>query len=48
MKLTRADLERLCDALKAKALHEQLERHRWQQRAIQAEKLLAIYEGGDA
>jgi len=48
MKLSRADLEALCDALKAKALHEQLERRRWQQRAIQAETLLAIYEPGDA
>lgn len=47
MKLNRNDLEKLCDALKAKALHEQMERRRWQQRAIQAEKLLAIYEGGD-
>lgn len=44
MKLTRTDLETLCDALKAKALHEQLERRRWQQRAEMAEALLAIYE----
>jgi hypothetical protein len=47
MKLTRDELERLCDALKAKALHEQLERRRWQQRAQDLEQLLAIYEGGD-
>lgn len=47
MKLTRTDLETLCDALKAKALHEQIERRRWQQRALQAESLLAIYEPGD-
>jgi hypothetical protein len=46
MKLTRDDLERLCDALKAKALHEQLERRRWQQKAQHLEELLAIYEGG--
>lgn len=44
MKLTRADLETLCDALKAKALHEQMERRRWQQRAQEAETRLAIYE----
>lgn len=44
MKLTKADLETLCDALREKALHEQLERRRWQQRAEQAEALLAIYE----
>jgi hypothetical protein len=48
MKLTRDDLERLCDALKAKALHEQLERRRWQQRAHELAELLAIYEGGEA
>lgn len=46
MKLTRDDLEKLCDALKAKALHEQQLRRQWQQRATDAEKLLAIYEGG--
>jgi len=44
MKLTKADLETLCDALKAKALHEQMERRRWQQRAVEAETRLAIYE----
>ncbi|MEJ1193045.1 hypothetical protein [Pseudarthrobacter sp. CCNWLW207] len=44
MKLTKADLETLCDALKAKALHEQMERRRWQQRAQEAEQRLAIYE----
>lgn len=47
MKLTKADLEKLCDALKAKALHEQLLRRRWQHRAIEAESRLAIYEPGD-
>jgi Spy/CpxP family protein refolding chaperone len=45
VKLSKADLEALCDALKAKALHEQMERRRWQQRAIAAESRLAIYEG---
>lgn len=45
MKLTRADLEKLCDALTQKALHEQLERRKWQQRALEAETRLAIYEG---
>jgi len=44
MKLTKADLETLCDALKAKALHEQMERRRWQHRAQEAEQRLAIYE----
>lgn len=44
MKLTRADLEKLADALTAKALHEQMERRRWQHRAIEAETRLAIYE----
>lgn len=44
MKLTRADLEKLCDALTQKALHEQMERRRWQQRALEAETRLAIYE----
>lgn len=47
MKLSRTDLETLCDALREKALHEQLLRRRWQQRAELAEKLLAIYEPGD-
>jgi len=45
VKLTRADLEKLCDALTAKALQEQMERRRWQQRAQEAESRLAIYEG---
>jgi hypothetical protein len=47
VKLNNADLERLCDALTAKALHEQLERRRWQQRAQDLEQLLSVYEGGD-
>ncbi|MFJ5693321.1 hypothetical protein ACIP9X_05645 [Arthrobacter sp. NPDC093125] len=45
--MNKEDLEKLCDALKAKALHEQALRRRWQQRAQDLEKLLAIYEGGD-
>lgn len=44
MKLTRDDLEKLCNALTAKALHEQLLRRKWQQRAQEAESRLAIYE----
>lgn len=44
MRLTRADLEKLCDALTQKALHEQLERRKWQRRAQEAESRLAIYE----
>ncbi len=48
MKLSKADLEKLCDALNQKALHEQMERRRWQHRAIEAEARLAIYEGGTA
>lgn len=43
--MNKADLEKLCDALKAKALHEQALRRRWQQRAQEAEQRLAIYEG---
>jgi hypothetical protein len=46
VKLSKADLEKLCDALKAKALHEQRLRRQWQDRATELEKLLAIYEGG--
>lgn len=45
MRLTRDDLEKLVDALKAKALHEQALRRRWQQRAQEAESRLEIYEG---
>ena len=45
MKLTRTDLEKLCDALTQKALHEQLQRRKWQHRALEAESRLAIYEG---
>lgn len=43
--MNKADLEKLCDGLKALALHEQMERRRWQQRAQEAEQRLAIYEG---
>lgn len=43
--MNKADLEQLVDALKAKALHEQMERRRWQQRAQEAESRLAVYEG---
>lgn len=45
MRLTRADLEKLADALTQKALHEQLQRRRGHQRAEEAESRLAIYEG---
>lgn len=45
--MNKADLEKLIDALKTKALHEQMERRRWQQRAQEAESRLAIYEPGD-
>lgn len=45
--MNKADLEKLVDALKQKALHEQLLRRRYQQRVQDLEKLLAVYEGGD-
>lgn len=45
--MNKADLEKLVDALKAKALHEQALRRRYQQRVQDLEKLLAVYEGGD-
>lgn len=47
MRLTRDDLEKLVDALRTKALHEQVLRRRYQQRVQDLEKLLAVYEGGD-
>lgn len=46
-KLSRQDLEHLCEIYKAKALEEHdLFRH-WQARAVEAETRLAIYEPGD-
>lgn len=43
--MNKADLEKLVDALKQKALHEQKLRRRYQQRVQDLEKLLAVYEG---
>lgn len=45
--MNKADLEKLVDALKQKALHEQLLRRRYQQQAIELASRLAIYEPGD-
>lgn len=44
MKLTKADLENLCEIYKAKALEEHALFRKWQQRALEAEERLAIYE----
>ena len=45
--MNKASLEKLVEALHRKALHEQMERRRWQQRAQEAESRLAVYEPGD-
>lgn len=45
--MNKADLEKLVDALKQKALHEQLLRRRYQQQVIELTSRLAIYEPGD-
>lgn len=45
--MNKADLEKLVDALRAKALHEQMLRRRYQQRVQDLEAILAVYEGGD-
>ncbi|WP_157835670.1 hypothetical protein [Arthrobacter sp. TB 26] len=44
MKLTRQDLMDLCEIYKAKALEEHAQFRKWRDRALAAEKLLAIYE----
>ena len=46
-KLSRADLEGLCEVFKAKALEEHDKFRHWQARAVEAESRLAIYEPGD-
>lgn len=45
MKLSKADLENLCEIYKAKALEEHALFRKWQARALEAEERLAIYEG---
>jgi hypothetical protein len=47
MELSRADMQRLCDALKAKALAEHDLMRAWQTRALVAEARLALYEPAD-
>lgn len=48
MKLTRGDLERLCELYKAKALEEHELFRKWQARALDAEARLAAYTGAGA
>lgn len=47
LKLSRQDLQVLCELFKAKALEEHELFRKWQARAIEAESRLAIYEPGD-
>lgn len=48
MHLTKADLEKLCEMFKAKALEEHALLRKWQARALDAEARLSALEAGDA